>query len=224
MGMGRLPLALLAVAVLLAGCGGSDTTKDPTSLVPATGGLQEKVRAAQGVTAADFPAAGGRTLQEVADHLVVGQLGEPLELELPGQHMLGQRAQVDDLGAREARRGAQRLGVLVEDLLWRRDAPVEVGEQLGPDRPRREHGELLAGDRAHERAVEVGRAPAAVALLGQRAAEVVDQRRHDRVTAEVVVGAQETDRASASGAPSSAERARSTEVATHVKVGVSRLV
>jgi hypothetical protein len=67
MGMGRLPLALLAAAVLLAGCGGSDTSKDPTSLVPATGGLQDKVRAAQAVTAADFPAAGGRTLQEVAN-------------------------------------------------------------------------------------------------------------------------------------------------------------
>ena len=67
MGMGRLPLALLAAVVLLAGCGGSDTTKDPTSLVPATGGLQEKVRAAQAVTAADFPAAGGRTLQQVAN-------------------------------------------------------------------------------------------------------------------------------------------------------------
>ena len=65
--MGRLPLALLAAAVLLAGCGGSDTTKDPTSLVPAAGGLQEKVRAARAVTAADFPAAGGRTLQEVAN-------------------------------------------------------------------------------------------------------------------------------------------------------------
>jgi hypothetical protein len=65
--MGRLPLALLAAAVLLAGCGGSGTTKDPTSLVPAAGGLQEKVRAAQSVTAADFPAAGGRTLQEVAN-------------------------------------------------------------------------------------------------------------------------------------------------------------
>ena len=66
--MGRLPLALLAVAVLLAGCGGTDNSdKDPTAQVPATGGLREKVRAAQAVTAADFPAAGGRTLQEVAN-------------------------------------------------------------------------------------------------------------------------------------------------------------
>ena len=66
--MGRLPLALLAVAVLLAGCGGADNSdKDSASQVPATGGLREKVRAAQAVNAADFPAAGGRTLQEVAN-------------------------------------------------------------------------------------------------------------------------------------------------------------
>jgi hypothetical protein len=65
--MGRLPLALLAATVLLAGCGGSDTAKDPASQVPAAGGLREKVRTAQSVTAADFPAAGGRTLQEVAN-------------------------------------------------------------------------------------------------------------------------------------------------------------
>jgi hypothetical protein len=65
--MGRLPLVLLAAAALLAGCGGSDTAKDPTGQVPAEGGLRAKVRAAQAVTAADFPAAAGRTLQQVAD-------------------------------------------------------------------------------------------------------------------------------------------------------------
>jgi hypothetical protein len=68
MGMGRLPFALLAAAVLLlAGCGGSDSSSDPASNVPSSGGLREKVRAAQTVTAADFPPAGGRTLQEVAN-------------------------------------------------------------------------------------------------------------------------------------------------------------
>jgi hypothetical protein len=64
--MGRLPLALLAAAVLLAGCGSSNNTKDPTSQVPTAGGLRAKVRTAQAVTAADFPATGGRTLQQVA--------------------------------------------------------------------------------------------------------------------------------------------------------------
>ena len=66
--MGRLLPVLLAAAALLAGCGGGDdTAKDPASQVPATGGLREKVRDAQAVTAADFPAAAGRTLQQVAD-------------------------------------------------------------------------------------------------------------------------------------------------------------
>jgi hypothetical protein len=75
--MGRLPLALLAAAVLLAGCGGTDNTdKDPASQVPASGGLREKVRAAQSATAADFPATGGKTLQEVANS--VGSAGPEL--------------------------------------------------------------------------------------------------------------------------------------------------
>lgn len=64
--MGRLPLVLLAAVVLLAGCGGSDA-KDPAAQVPAGGGVRAKVRAAQAVTAGDFPATGGRTLQQVAD-------------------------------------------------------------------------------------------------------------------------------------------------------------
>jgi hypothetical protein len=67
--MGRLLLVLLAAAALLAGCGGSGSSasKDPAAQVPAAGGVRAKVRAAQSVTAADFPAPAGRTLQEVAD-------------------------------------------------------------------------------------------------------------------------------------------------------------
>ena len=62
-------VALAATAVLLAGCGGGGggVSKDPVTQVSTGGGLREKVRAAQAVTAADFPAAGGRTLQEVAN-------------------------------------------------------------------------------------------------------------------------------------------------------------
>ena len=87
--MGRLPLALLAVAVLLAGCGGTDNSdKDPTAQVPATGGLREKVRAAQAVNAADFPAAGGRTLQEVANSAGSAgpELGMASSVFTPGQN------------------------------------------------------------------------------------------------------------------------------------------
>jgi len=67
--MGRLSLVLLAVAALLAGCGGSGSSdsKDPVAQVPAAGGVRVKVKAAQSVTAADFPAPAGRTLQQVAN-------------------------------------------------------------------------------------------------------------------------------------------------------------
>ena len=65
--MGRLPLLLLVALALLAGCGGGSDAKDPAAQVPAEGGVRAKVRAAQSVTAADFPATSGRTLQQVAD-------------------------------------------------------------------------------------------------------------------------------------------------------------
>ena len=58
---------LLVAVALLAGCGGSDAAKDPAAQVPAAGGVRAKVRAAQAVTAADFPATKGRTLQQMAD-------------------------------------------------------------------------------------------------------------------------------------------------------------
>jgi hypothetical protein len=66
--MGRLPPVLLVAVALLAGCGGGGSdTKDPVAQVPAAGGVRAKVRAAQSVTAADFPGTAGRTLQQVAD-------------------------------------------------------------------------------------------------------------------------------------------------------------
>jgi hypothetical protein len=68
---------LLAAAVLLAGCGGSDA-KDPAAQVTAKGGLRAKVRAAQAVTAAEFPAVKGRTLQQVAN--AAGAAGPELGL------------------------------------------------------------------------------------------------------------------------------------------------
>jgi hypothetical protein len=86
--MGRLPVVLLAAAALVAGCGGSDTTKDPAANVPAAGGVRAKVRAAQAVTAADFPAVKGRTLQQVADASGSGgpDLGMASSVFTPGEN------------------------------------------------------------------------------------------------------------------------------------------
>jgi hypothetical protein len=62
-------VALAAAAALLAGCGGGDRSEDPISQVPKSGGLQEKVRAAQTPPVSEFPAAGGKTLQALADEI-----------------------------------------------------------------------------------------------------------------------------------------------------------
>jgi hypothetical protein len=65
--IGRLVLVALLGAFLLAGCGGDGgASEDPVSQVPKEGGLQDKVRAAQQVNKADFPAAKGKSLQDVA--------------------------------------------------------------------------------------------------------------------------------------------------------------
>jgi hypothetical protein len=87
--MGRLLPVLLAVAALIAGCGGGDdSAKDPASQVPAAGGLREKVRDAQAVTAADFPAVKGRTLQQVADASGAAgpELGMATSVFTPGEN------------------------------------------------------------------------------------------------------------------------------------------
>ena len=87
--MGRLLLVLLAAAALLAGCGGGDdSATDPASQVPESGGLRAKVRAAQSVTAADFPAAAGRTLQQVATESGTAgpELGMASSVFIPGKN------------------------------------------------------------------------------------------------------------------------------------------
>jgi hypothetical protein len=88
--MARLLPVLLAAAVLIAGCGGGDdsASKDPASQVPKEGGLQDKVRDAQSVTAADFPAAGGRTLQQVANESGSAgpELGMATSVFVPGKN------------------------------------------------------------------------------------------------------------------------------------------
>ena len=66
-------LASLVAGALLAGCGGDDSSSaDPVTQVPEEGGLQENVRAASSPKAADFPAAEGKTLNQIAEEVKGG--------------------------------------------------------------------------------------------------------------------------------------------------------
>jgi hypothetical protein len=69
-------LAALLLAAFAAGCGGDDE-QDPVAQVPS--GIQEKVRAARDPQPGEFPAVGGKTLQELAD-----EIGGGTELGLAG--------------------------------------------------------------------------------------------------------------------------------------------
>ena len=63
-------LVLVGLLLALAGCGGADgSSGDGVEQVPAEGGVREQVRAAQAVQASDFPAAAGRTLDDVAGEI-----------------------------------------------------------------------------------------------------------------------------------------------------------
>ena len=88
-------------------------------------------------------------------------------------------------------RGAQLLGIVGQDLLRRRGAPAEALVQPREDAARGQHRQLLADDRAHERAVVVGRGPAAVGRVAEHARpDPVDDRGHHRVrTAQVPTAA-----------------------------------
>jgi hypothetical protein len=64
--------ALLAGALLpIVGCGGDSggSSKDAVEQVSAKGGLRDRVREAQHVTASEFPSAEGKTLQQVAQEV-----------------------------------------------------------------------------------------------------------------------------------------------------------
>jgi hypothetical protein len=63
----HLLIASMAATVLLAGCGSSESRNDPIQQVPEAGGLRGKVRLASEPRPSDFPAAKGRSLQQVAD-------------------------------------------------------------------------------------------------------------------------------------------------------------
>ena len=66
-------MALATAGLLAAGCGGGgEGDGDALQNVPETGGLREKLRGADAPAEADFPAADGRSLQQVADSMTGG--------------------------------------------------------------------------------------------------------------------------------------------------------
>ncbi|HWK25682.1 MAG TPA: hypothetical protein VNS09_03920 [Solirubrobacter sp.] len=67
-------LPLLLLALIAAGCGsGSDAAqRDPVQNVPSENGVREGVKAAATPDEAAFPAAGGKTLQQLADTMTAG--------------------------------------------------------------------------------------------------------------------------------------------------------
>ena len=92
---------------------------------------------------------------ELARHLLVGQLLQARELQLSGQDVLGEAAQRGGLGVREPGGRAQRIGVVGEDLLRRGGAAAEALEQAAVDGLGGPDGELLPGDRAQQRRIDV---------------------------------------------------------------------
>ena len=93
---------------------------------------------------------------ELGDDLVVGQVVEALELELAGDHVLGERAQERRLRPREPGREAHLVGVGREDLLGRGRVAAEVLEQPAVDRRARRRPRA-AGRRSSARARRSGR-------------------------------------------------------------------
>ena len=68
-------MPLLALVGVLAACGGdsgNEPPADPVERVPSENGVRESVQAAANPSEADFPAADGKTLQELADQMAAG--------------------------------------------------------------------------------------------------------------------------------------------------------
>jgi hypothetical protein len=83
-------LALLAAAMLVAGCGGSDSTpaaKPPPGVSQTD--FSRRLAEASSSTVADFPAVEGRTLQQIADTALAGnQVGFATSVLTPGTDRL----------------------------------------------------------------------------------------------------------------------------------------
>ena len=112
--------------------------------------------------------------------LLVGELVEPVQLELSGEHVLGQIAHVLDLPPGEPD-VAQALRLDLQQLLGGRRAAVEEVQEPVVDRRRGLHGELLADDAAQQHPVGVDvRAPAAP-RRDRELAQVRDQPADHRI-------------------------------------------
>ena len=96
----------------------------------------------------------------------------------PDCDVLGERAQEAHLRAREPDRGAQLLGVVVEDLLRRRRPAAEALEHPAPHDARDGRRQLLADDRPDQRGVVVA---VAVGVALELDVVAVDQAGEDRV-------------------------------------------
>ena len=92
-----LRLLPLLLALLVAACGG-ESSEDPIERVPAEGGLREKVAAAQQVSEQDFPAAKGRSFEELAAEVGArdGQATLATSVLTPGTNRLAFGSITDD--------------------------------------------------------------------------------------------------------------------------------
>jgi hypothetical protein len=118
---------------------------------------------------------------ELLDDLLVRQRRDPVQLERPVEHVLGQRPQEVRLRTRQPRGNAHLVRVRGEDLLRGRDLAPEEVEQPPVDRAGRERRQLLTDDRPQQRAVVVVLGwPVGRALARQRAVRF-DDLAQDRV-------------------------------------------
>jgi hypothetical protein len=118
---------------------------------------------------------------ELGLHLVVVELGQPVEVQAAVLDARREVAQVLDLAPRQA--DAAHLLVVGGEQLRRRRRPA-AEQLLEPpvDRPRGLGGELLADDRPKQGAIGVGRPAAAPGLRVERP-DAVDQLAQDRIGA-----------------------------------------
>ena len=120
---------------------------------------------------------------DLLDHRLVIELGEPIELELAALHVPSEILQVLDLAARQADAAQIGLGHS-DDVVGAGHAAAEEVEQPLVDRARRLRRKLLAHNRANQCAEGVGGANCLappLALGNVQRADALDQTPENRV-------------------------------------------